>query len=29
MAEEAYESVLAHAGCLPRDAVSKRTIGGE
>jgi len=26
IAEEAYELVLAHAGCLPRDAVSKRTI---
>ncbi|MFW6162899.1 MAG: pectate lyase family protein [Planctomycetota bacterium] len=25
-AEEAYELVLAHAGCLPRDAVSRRTI---
>jgi len=25
-AEEAYRLVLAHAGCLPRDAVSKRTI---
>jgi len=24
--EEAYELVLAHAGCLPRDAVGKRTI---
>ncbi len=26
VAEEAYEQVLAHGGCLPRDAVSKRTI---
>jgi len=25
-AEEAYELVLAHAGCLPRDTVSARTI---
>ncbi len=25
-AEEAYESVLAHSGCLPRDAVSKRMV---
>ncbi len=25
-AEEAYELVLAHAGCLPRDVVSRRTI---
>ncbi len=25
-AEEAYELVLAHAGCLPRDAVSRRTV---
>jgi len=25
-AEEAYELVLAHVGCLPRDAVSKRNI---
>lgn len=25
-AEEAYEQVLAQAGCLPRDAVSKRSI---
>ena len=25
-AQEAYGRVLAHAGCLPRDAVSKRTI---
>ena len=24
-AEEAYEMVMAHAGCLPRDAVSKKT----
>ncbi|MHC4914943.1 MAG: pectate lyase family protein [Planctomycetota bacterium] len=24
-AEEAYELVMAHAGCLPRDAVSKKT----
>ncbi len=25
-AEQAYEMVLAHAGCLPRDAVSRRTV---
>jgi hypothetical protein len=25
-AQQAYKDVLAHAGCLPRDAVSKRTI---
>jgi HEAT repeat protein len=25
-AEEAYELVVAHAGCLPRDAVSRRTV---
>jgi len=25
-AEEAYELVLAHSGCLPRDAVGKRTV---
>jgi len=26
IAEEGYDLVMAHAGCLPRDAVSKRTI---
>jgi pectate lyase len=25
-AQEAYELVLAHAGCLPRDAVTRRTV---
>ncbi len=25
-AEEAYKLVLAHSGCLPRDAISKRTV---
>ena len=26
VAEEAFEEVLAHAGCLPRDVVSRRTV---
>lgn len=26
VAEEAYKQVMAHSGCLPRDAVSRRTI---